>query len=329
LNDITFDPKAAEIVGYTEQEIKLFFTEHLAALAQLYKKSTEEMMIALRDQYNGYKFGIHTGTERLSEGVYNPYALNYVFEKKELIDKWFASGTPRMLIKKLKAEHFTILKPENLQVSLNLLSNSCTPDAMNGLSMLYYAGYMTMKKCETDLSGFKPMTTVTLDFPNVNVAYDFTQVLLPAILDKPSDKISALALKIRNILRDERLEDLCTLLNDTLNPYAYPVLSQAYDPIPGENLYQIIFAGMFIAGNMRTTMEYMSNRGRIDLTVELPQVVYIFEIKLDESAATAIAQIKETDYGAKFRHQNKKMYAVGISVSSEKRFVNELAWEIL
>ena len=286
-------------------------------------------MAVLRDQYNGYKFGIHTGTEKLSEGVYNSYALNYVFAKKDLIDKWFESGTPGILIKKLKEEDFRTLKPENLALYFEKLSGSCTPDKINALSLLYYAGYITMQTCSTDLSGAKPLTTVNLGFPNVNVAFAFTQELLPAILDKTSDRIGELALKIRNVLHNEKLDALCALLNDTLNPYAYPVLSQAYDPIPGENLYQIIFAGMFIAGNMRTTMEHMSNRGRIDLTVELAQVVYVVEVKLDEPAASAIAQIKERDYTAKFRHQNKKIYAVGISVSSEKRFVKELLWELL
>ena len=50
---------------------------------------------------------------------------------------------------------------------------------------------------------------------------------------------------------------------------------------------------------------------------------------MDEPAADGIKQIKETQYNRKFKHSEKKVYAIGVSVSSKKRFVKELVWEAL
>ena len=41
----------------------------------------DQVLNRLRDQYNGYHFGIDIDTGALSKGVYNSFGLNNVFEK--------------------------------------------------------------------------------------------------------------------------------------------------------------------------------------------------------------------------------------------------------
>lgn len=169
LNDITFDMPAAELVGYTEQEIRTFFADHLAALAEKNNISTEDMISTLRKKYNGYKFGIDIGINTLSQGVYNPYALNYVFAEQQLLDKWFTSGSPTALIKKLAEKQFKALTPQALTIAFNRLNESCSPDDITTLSLLYYAGYVTLKNYAD--------TKVTLDFPNSNASLAYKMLL--------------------------------------------------------------------------------------------------------------------------------------------------------
>ncbi len=321
LNDITFKPRAAALLGYTEQEIRAVFADHLAAVAAAYKKTVDEMMLVLRDRYNGYFFGVNLASNELSAGVYNPYAMNYVFAEQQQLDRWFSSGSPSALIKKLTSEQFEALEPARLTMSFSALETSCSPDDMTALSMLYYAGYLTLKHCFNK--------KVTLGFPNAEVAGAFSDALLPALLQKSVFFVAGLIDEIHDLFCQERLDDLKQLLNDALAPVAYPVLAQpaASAELLPERVYQIAFYYLFIASKMPTTLEDMTNRGRIDIVVEGPRSFYIFELKINEPASVAIAQIKEKEYTAKFRHKGKQLYAVGISIDTAKRSVAELMWE--
>ncbi len=321
LNDISFDPHAAELLGYTEQEIRAFFPEHLAVLAAKNNISVDAMMLKLQKHYNGYFFGVDVDTGEPFGGVYNPFALNYVFKAQQQLDKWFESGSPAALIKKLTATQFEDLDPENLTVHFSTLVKSCSADDITALSMLYYTGYVTLKKYHNK--------RVTLGFPNAEVACAFTEALLPLLLHKSSSAVTKIMDKIHDLFEEERLSDLKQLLNDALAPVAYPVLAKPQNDSPQEHLYQIAFYYLFIGSKMPTTLEDMTNRGRIDIVVQLPSVIYVFELKMDEPAAVAIQQIKDKDYSAKFRHMGKQVYAIGISVNSEKRYVKELEWELL
>ena len=68
---------------------------------------------------------------------------------------------------------------------------------------------------------------------------------------------------------------------------------------------------------------------RVDMTVETPTDVYLIEFKLDDTAANAIAQIREKDYAAPFALSQKRITLIGLGFSSEKRTVTDSAVEQL
>jgi len=341
LNDITFDIPAAEICGYTEQEIKTFFAEHLAALAAKANVSEDQMMITLQSQYNGYRFGLDSLAKKLSDSVYNPYGLNYVFAKQDLLHKWFASGSPTVLIKKLSANNFTSLETSGLSIPFSMLDESCTPDdlalhenfsethntdqELASITLLYYAGYLTIQQYHDG--------DIFLGFPNQEVATAFSGALLPVILNQTATTMIKIMRKIGNVFKEQRLNDLKELLNDALSPVSYHTLKQASgntrSTIIPENFYHFGFYFLFSGSNVKTTTEETSLGGRADLVVETTQAVYLFEFKMDTPADDGIKQIKSREYARKFKHAGKQLYAIGISASSEKRFIKELAWEQL
>ncbi len=325
LADLTFDPKAADVVGYTEAEMRLYFAEHLAALAGVYKTSVDEMMLILQKKYNGYKFGLNVATEEIFGGVYNSFAMNYVFAKQQLLDKWFASGSPTALLKQLADEQFTDLTPENLTLKFTALDNSCGVEEMGCLFMLYYAGYLSIQSFSKG--------KVSLGFPNLEVSQAFSSMLLPLLLEKTMSTTDRISDKLHDVFVEERLADLQELLNDALAPVSYHVLKnpnkKTYAPVPQENLYQIAFFYLFIGSNLKAVMEDATIRGRIDISIELPTIVYLLEFKVGDTAAVAIQQIKDKDYARKFKQQNRKIYAVGVSLHAKDRVVQEVAWELL
>ncbi len=73
----------------------------------------------------------------------------------------------------------------------------------------------------------------------------------------------------------------------------------------------------------------MSNIGRADNVLIEPAAIYIFEYKVDESAVTAIQQIKEKKYAQAFQLQKKPIYLIGINFSKEAHQLIYMFYQIL
>jgi hypothetical protein len=77
LLDISLDLSAGTLVGYTESEIKEYFCDHIEAFkAELKITDDDILMNELRERYNGYRFGLNTANRKISEPIYNPFAVN-------------------------------------------------------------------------------------------------------------------------------------------------------------------------------------------------------------------------------------------------------------
>lgn len=317
LIDLTFLPGAAELLGYTEQEIKDNFPEHLENLAQGYKKTTPEMLVALKEKYNGYSFGVDDKAGCVIGSVYNPFAINYVFHQQQLIEQWFASGTPTLLIDKLKSQSFAGIDTSELRIKLGVLKNSYNPDEITSLSLLYYAGYVTIKN-------YLPQSgLLVLDFPNAEVAQSLSLYLLPQITEKRLSAFGLITEKINTLLYDQDLSDLKDLFNQALAQLPYHMFGTQ------ESYYQTVFYLLLNASSVITFAEDMSNRGRADITVLLPKAVYIFELKMNQPAAVGIEQIKERGYAEKYRTPARQVYLIGIELSKAKRVIKDLIFEKL
>ena len=68
-------------------------------------------------------------------------------------------------------------------------------------------------------------------------------------------------------------------------------------------------------------------RGRVDVVMISSNTLYLFELKLNKDAATAIEQINLKDYASKFALCNLPIVKVGINFDSEQRTITD--WEIV
>jgi hypothetical protein len=73
-------------------------------------------------------------------------------------------------------------------------------------------------------------------------------------------------------------------------------------------------------------VERHTTDGRMDILVQTPGYIYILELKVDQSADTALRQIEEKQYAAPFAHDPRTLYKIGINFSSESRRITE--WKI-
>jgi hypothetical protein len=89
LKDITLDKRYSTLCGYTDQDIDTVFATELAGLDR----------DSIRYWYNGYNW--------LGEGVYNPFDVLNLFDRREFKNYWFETGTPAFLIRHLANNQFS------------------------------------------------------------------------------------------------------------------------------------------------------------------------------------------------------------------------------
>ena len=75
-------------------------------------------------------------------------------------------------------------------------------------------------------------------------------------------------------------------------------------------------------------MEKETSQGRIDCVLECPGYVYLFEFKLNSTAAVALKQIDEKGYALPYASDPRKLYKVGISFSSETGTINDFGYSL-
>ena len=107
--------------------------------------------------------------------------------------------------------------------------------------------------------------------------------------------------------------------------------SIAYNNFTGVRLYEYegyyvsVFYSYLKALGIEVLGEDVTNKGRIDLTIILADVIYVVEFKVDET--DALSQIKEKGYDEKYLDRGKSLYIVGISFDTKERNISNLEFE--
>ena len=299
LNTITMNDEYSTICGITEQEIRKFLSQEVKNLAAAYSVDFEEMMLKLKEKYDGYHFS------RNCPDIYNPYSLLRCLQHKNLDNYWFSSGTPTHLTELLS--NFR-LKPEDLEGFYASQTSFDTPTeyAETPIPVLYQSGYLTIKDYDDG--------EYVLGFPNEEVRIGFLEGLMPYYSRLGSDENS---LFIRTFNRALKNHDIETAMQEMKKFFAkIPYNAEKQD----ENHYKTIFYLVFTlitAFNTRT--EQCTANGRIDLLVETRDAVFLFEFKLHGTAEEALRQIDEKGYAIQYENGSKKLYKIGACFDEELR----------
>ena len=142
LTNLTMNKKFFDICGYTDEEVDLYFKEHIEVWAGEENIPYKTLREDLKTWYNGYCFKEKTAT------IYSPFSLTCALDAQEIQNFWFESATPQFLLDELcKAErqqecHY--LNLEDLTGNMNLLQTfeiECIPLT----ALLFQMGYLTIK----------------------------------------------------------------------------------------------------------------------------------------------------------------------------------------
>jgi len=298
LNDITVDAAYSAICGYTEADLDTVFAPELEGLDRQ----------AIRDWYNGYNW--------LGESVYNPFDVLLLLQERTFRAYWFETGTPTFLIDVLTERRFFTPELAQLQADEELLS-SFDVDRMSTEALLWQTGYLTFRGQRQ----IGARIEYRLGYPNREVESALNDALVKALMGAPSAAGRAVG-RLYDVLV---AGDVPRLRSHVEALYAaIPHDWYRNNPITQyEGYWASVFYSHIAALGLDLIAEDVTNQGRIDLTVKLPERIYLFEFKLVElePEGKALAQLKAKDYAAKYRAAGVPIHLVGIEFSRDTRRV--------
>ena len=313
LYDLSQDAKYASLLGYTQAELETNFADYLNHLANQFDAPTPAILGAIREWYNGYRF------TRADISVYNPFSTLALFQRYEFENYWFESGGTSSLMNLLVKKQYAV-KNLNLIERRSDIFQGFDIERIEVENLLYFSGYLTIK----DVKRLSFTESVyTLAYPNLEVQRSFIRRFLVRITDgQYHDDLSK---KLYQNLIAEDSEALKKNLQNFIRNVPY-VLHQ-----DKEVFYQSMLYALFILTGFDVAVEEYTNIGRIDILCKLPNQIYIFELKLNQTAGAALAQIKHKEYYAKYLslYPNRQVHIVGLNIDTAINNINELKVERL
>ncbi len=306
LQDLTMHAAYAGMLGYTQEELETYFSDWLAEFAKIGQTTRDEILHLLREWYNGHRF------TKIDLPVYNPYSIVNVFSEYDFKNFWFETATPSFLVNLIKEQDYPIPNLENMEIPETAFS---TYDLENLRleALLFQTGYVTIRGYDGVL--------YRLGYPNQEVKTAFSSYLYDSLVEITDTVQKAQFKRLHQYLAQEDLEQFIATTNAILTAIPYTQFQQQ-----GEAYYHTVFYLMVAASGVLVHTESLSSRGRMDMAVEFKDKVYVIELKCNQPAAHAIAQIREKRYHEKYLQSGRKIFLLGINFDTAQQAITD--WKI-
>lgn len=309
--DISMSDRFESLCGITEEELHTRFAEPIREMAMKQGCSEEDIRQQLKQRYDGYHFS------KMPADIYNPFSLLNAFYNMDISDYWFASGTPTYLIRLMNHFHEGIDELTGKYYSLDEFINY-KADTEYPLPMIYQSGYLTIKDYD------RRRQTFLLDFPNNEVKSGFLTMVASNYLNTKGS-VNNIAQDLAFALEDGELDLFRKTLTSFLASIPYTMRRKESEP-ERERYFQYTFYLLLRLMSVYTvSLEREQSEGRVDCIVETPNNVYIFEFKLDGTAAEALRQIEEKGYARPYEADSRPVHKIGVNFSSKTGTIDD--WE--
>lgn len=308
IKNVSMDEPYASICGITKEEMLTQMDEDIEILAKKLELTKDETIEELKAHYDGYHFCWP------SPDVFNPYSLLNCFADGKTESYWFGSGTPTYLIHKMR--EFNVQPSQLGRIRAKKSSFDAATERMISLTpLLYQSGYLTIKDYD------KRLDVYTLDIPNEEIRVGLFDSLLPGYVGPEIDAGRVVIADISACLNYGNLNGAMQLLADFLETIPY------CDNTNYEGHYQQVFYIIFaLLTSYNIQVEQHTAKGRIDITLETADTIYVMELKLNKSVEEALAQIEQRHYADAFKMKGKKIVKVGMNFCLKDE-VNTLEWK--
>lgn len=306
LQDISLSDEYSAICGMTIQEIKKNLDEGVRELAAKKAISVDEAYGLLKKNYDGYHFSPS------SRDMYNPFSLLNALQSGYIGSYWFSTGTPTFLVEMILHMQIDLRDLEHMEERLDNLMDASF-DLSNAVPLMYQSGYLTISSYDSRFG------VVQLDYPNEEVEHGFLYMLMAIYTDNRTGRSE---FDVRRFVMDVeagRVEDFMTRLRSLFSGYQYDQMDFGNLELHYRN---VIYLTMKLMG-FYTHAEMRTAAGRIDLLVETPDYLYLFEFKINKNARAAMDQINSRDYLLPFHADGRKLIKVGVSFDDTMRSISD------
>ena len=298
LKDLTLDLRYGALLGYTSEELELYFGEYIDNAVEVLNKKyhteryTHDLVVSeLKRNYDGYSFD-----EEALNHVYNPWSIVNFFDApvRGFIPYWVVSGgsTPTFLVNYLK-QGLEKYNTDDLQSLLNIDStvNSAAEylypkiENMANLDLfaiLYQAGYFCIKAVVDDI--FK------VGIPNLEVKKAYSNIVLNELTKTKKAKLKYVE-PFKDVLASGNLDKIKELFNTFINEFSYETVKNF-----NEACFRDVLKLAMLTFNVTASTEVMGACGRADITAEAGDYLYVFELKVTDNSKdidTKLTEAKE------------------------------------
>lgn len=306
LQVLTLEPGYADICGYTEEEVERDFSDYLEHWCKQDGLLQDGLRAKIKEFYNGYSFGANVVK------VYNPFSLLHALDKKRFENFWFESGTPTFLVHELEKEYrqeeYHLFDPETFRVSSKLLT-SFDVGATPLPSLMFQSGYLTIRSYD-EVRGL-----YSLGYPNAEVQQSMQSYLIAVFATTKVAVVEKVVSDLETALQKKDIDEAVRLLRRLFMHIPYQL------HVKEEKFYHALLHMVFNVYGMRVISEQPISHGRVDIVVELENLIYVIEVKFNDTPENALKQIEQMRYYEPLVKENKRIVLLGISFNrSEKHF---------
>ena len=304
LEDISMNRNYYNICGIDKVELSGTLRPYVEQLAEEKNMSVDDAYAKLKKLYDGYHFTHNT------DGMYNPFSVLNTLKNCEFGSYWFETGTPTYLVELLKLHNYKLENLTSEVVGVKVL-NSIDSSSTNPIPVIFQSGYLTIKDYDERFGMY------TLGFPNEEVKAGFLNYMLPYYTSVSENKTEFHIMNFVREVESGKPNDFMERIKSFFANTPYELVRDL------ENHYQNVLFILCNLCGLYTKAEYHTSQGRIVMTIETADYVYIFEFKFNHSAREALDQIKANNYAAPFSASGKTIVLIGANFNNDVRNVDE------
>jgi hypothetical protein len=266
----------------------------------------DEMVAELKKTYDGYHF-----SDRFTD-IYCPWSLINAFSMKRIMNFWFSTGTPTMLINVMRRHNISLQQIEHFQGTLDRF-DAPTERISDPIPVLFQSGYLTLKE-------YNPFNRkFTLGFPNGEVREGFAKSLYKYYMEDYVGSGDTLG----NAFSDLQFKEISfEQFVETIRRWYAGIPYSITDKNQNEQLYQSLIYAALMGFGADVSAEEQTSDGRMDIALKLPYAIYIIELKYGKNADEATDQIIKKDYAVRFAADQRPVWAVGMNISQDRRTID-------
>ena len=319
LQQLTFDSDYEAVCGITEEELLTQMKGDIEQLARdmnrVYQRwgihySFDDMVAKLKEMYDGYHFSMEM------TDIYCPWSLISSFARGDIMNYWFSTGTPTMLINVMREHKINIQQLEGVSVNMERF-DAPTERITDPIPVLFQSGYLTLK----DYNPIKQQ--YILGFPNGEVREGFAKSLYKYYMEDYVGSGDTLG----NAFQDLRCKEITIeQFIETIRRWYAGIPYSITDQNQNEQLYQSLIYAALVGFGADVQAEDQTADGRMDIALRLSDVIYIIELKYGKTADEAVDQIVKKDYAVRYAADPRPVVAVGLNISQDHRTIDD--WKV-